>query len=46
MSSAPGPAGWYRDPDDPKRHRFWDGRQWTRSFPPADEEQDEAPGER
>ena len=22
------PAGWYRDPDDRKWHRFWDGERW------------------
>lgn len=23
------PAGWYGDPQDPARLRFWDGAQWT-----------------
>lgn len=22
------PAGWYRDPDHPKWHRYWDGTAW------------------
>ena len=21
-------VGWYRDPTQPKRHRYWDGEQW------------------
>lgn len=25
----PQPPGWYRDPDDPRRKRYWDGQQWT-----------------
>ena len=33
---APSHAGWYRDPDDPKRHRYWDGRRWTRRSPSGD----------
>ena len=20
--------GWYRDPNEPRRHRYWDGRTW------------------
>ena len=27
-SSAP-PPGWYRDQNDPRQQRYWDGRQWT-----------------
>jgi hypothetical protein len=23
------PAGWYQDPDDSDRRRWWDGQQWT-----------------
>jgi uncharacterized protein (AIM24 family) len=23
------PAGWYPDPQDPARHRYWDGAAWT-----------------
>lgn len=23
------PSGWYRDPDQPNRHRYWNGEQWT-----------------
>jgi hypothetical protein len=26
------PAGWYPDPLDTRRHRYWDGAQWTSSF--------------
>jgi len=22
------PPGWYRDPDRPKLHRYWDGESW------------------
>ncbi len=22
------PPGWYRDPDSPKWHRYWDGESW------------------
>jgi hypothetical protein len=22
------PAGWYRDPDRPKWHRYWNGESW------------------
>jgi broad specificity phosphatase PhoE len=22
------PPGWYRDPDRPKWHRYWDGEDW------------------
>lgn len=27
--STPTPAGWYPDPADPSRTRWWDGAQWT-----------------
>jgi hypothetical protein len=23
------PAGWYRDPDDARTHRYWDGAGWA-----------------
>ena len=29
------PAGWYPDPDDPTRRRWWDGDQWTSQRIPA-----------
>jgi hypothetical protein len=31
------PAGWYADPGQPARRRYWDGAQWTEHFqdPPA-----------
>jgi uncharacterized RDD family membrane protein YckC len=25
------PSGWYRDPSDPNRERYWDGWQWSRN---------------
>jgi len=30
------PAGWYPDPDDPARARYWDGRAWTDYTGPRD----------
>ncbi|MEY1676072.1 DUF2510 domain-containing protein [Gordonia sp. ABKF26] len=32
MTSGP---GWFEDPDDPRRVRWWDGTQWTESTNPA-----------
>lgn len=29
------PAGWYPDPQDPARQRFWDGARWTEQVMPA-----------
>lgn len=31
------PAGWYEDPEDPSRQRFWSGTEWTdeRRLPPT-----------
>lgn len=29
------PLGWYPDPSDPSRERYWDGWQWNRSTRPA-----------
>jgi hypothetical protein len=23
------PPGWYRDPDNARQHRYWDGQGWT-----------------
>jgi hypothetical protein len=23
------PAGWYRDPDNARAHRYWDGQEWV-----------------
>lgn len=23
------PAGWYRDPEDARAHRYWDGQGWA-----------------
>lgn len=34
--------GWYRDPDDPKTHRYWNGTGWDQE--PLSE--DDATGER
>ena len=25
--------GWYRDPDQPRRHRYWDGARWGPHVP-------------
>lgn len=35
--SSPMP-GWYPDPEDPARQRFWDGQQWTeaRAYPASE----------
>src|SRR5262245_51218260 len=30
------PAGWYPDPDDPARARYWDGTAWTAYTGPRD----------
>jgi hypothetical protein len=29
------PAGWYPDPEDGSRSRWWDGRAWTEHLAPA-----------
>ena len=29
------PAGWYPDPTDSTRNRWWDGMQWTENYAPA-----------
>jgi hypothetical protein len=29
------PAGWYDDPQQPRKQRYWDGNQWTEHFKPA-----------
>jgi hypothetical protein len=29
------PAGWYPDPYDPRRQRYWDGREWDLSSTPT-----------
>jgi uncharacterized protein YbjQ (UPF0145 family) len=34
MSNIP-PAGWYPDPSDASRVRYWDGAVWTDQFAPA-----------
>lgn len=26
--------GWYQDPQDPRRHRYWDGDSWQTWVPP------------
>ena len=30
------PSGWYADPVDPVRERYWDGWQWSRNIRPRD----------
>src|ERR687893_2334959 len=30
------PGGWYADPVDPARERYWDGWQWSRNTRPRD----------
>lgn len=34
MSTAVVPEGWYDDPDDPDRVRWWDGQAWTNDIQP------------
>jgi len=34
MASAPTKPGWYRDPRDPQRLRYWSGKDWTRHQAP------------
>jgi hypothetical protein len=37
MTEAP-PAGWYPDPKDPKRRRYWNGTAWTGHTAPLERE--------
>src|SRR4028118_1050230 len=30
------PGGWYADPVDPARERYWDGWQWSRNTRPSE----------
>ncbi|HEV2928958.1 MAG TPA: DUF2510 domain-containing protein, partial [Propionibacteriaceae bacterium] len=30
------PGGWYADPVDPARERYWDGWQWSRNTRPRE----------
>src|SRR5690242_7591712 len=32
QAAAPVPAGWYPDPQDASRGRFWDGTAWTDQY--------------
>ena len=32
---APGSPGWYADPDDPARERWWTGTEWTTALAPV-----------
>ncbi len=34
MSEPSAPAGWYTDPSDDTRRRFWDGEKWTQETAP------------
>ena len=36
-------AGWYPDPSDPARRRFWDGAAWTERTTPAGKAPDRTP---
>ena len=39
------PAGWYPDPNDPLRQRYWNGEMWTEHFaPPVQTGPPEPPG--
>jgi hypothetical protein len=35
MSGQSTPAGWYPDPQDPGRQRYWDGAGWSEATQPA-----------
>jgi hypothetical protein len=35
MTASQTPAGWYADPHDPSRLRWWDGAAWTQQTAPA-----------
>lgn len=34
MGNGAPPPGWYEDPQDPQRHRWWDGERWTETVRP------------
>jgi Protein of unknown function (DUF2510)/Domain of unknown function (DUF4352) len=36
MTTPPGPAGWYPDPDGSGGQRYWDGTSWTEHRSPAE----------
>lgn len=44
MSGAGTPPGWYPDPGDPSRQRYWDGVAWTEATAPAPTEGFGSPG--
>jgi len=44
--TAPRPPGWYRDPQDPSRNMYWDGRTWHRNGPPPNAQVATAPTKR
>lgn len=35
MTQGSTPAGWYPDPQDPARERYWDGSAWSEATQPA-----------
>lgn len=44
----PRPPGWYVDPRDPQRHRYWDGKKWSElsTTTPPEDPSDEARADR
>lgn len=41
MPQSKAPAGWYPDPGEPTRKRYWDGEQWTTRYEAEGQTSDE-----